>query len=157
MFEYDLRQYPLMIANPQQQAKLLAALYLAQEQFGWLSPEAIRRVSKRLTLSPGHVRSTASFYTLFKLEPQGKYHIQVCEGLSCYLAGGAEPIIDFLADYLGIQPGETTPDGKITIKVVQCIAACGSAPALRVNDELYENMTQESITDLIDQFREEGE
>ena len=96
MFEYDLRQYPLMIANPQQQAQLLAALYLAQEQFGWLSPEAIRRVSKRLTLSPGHVRSTASFYTLFKLEPQGKYHIQVCEGLSCYLAGGAEPIIDFL-------------------------------------------------------------
>ncbi|MCX8061761.1 MAG: NAD(P)H-dependent oxidoreductase subunit E, partial [Anaerolineales bacterium] len=89
-------------------AMLLAALYIAQEQFGWLSDEAIRRVAERLALTVGQVKSTASFYTMFKLQPQGKYRIQVCEGLSCYLVGGAEPIIHYVSEKLGIQPGQTT-------------------------------------------------
>jgi NADH-quinone oxidoreductase E subunit len=131
---------------------LLAALYLAQEQHGWLSPEAIRRVAARLELSPGQVYSTASFYTMFKLEPQGKYLVQVCEGLSCYLVGGAEPIIQHIVQRLKIKPGETTPDGKFTLEVVQCLAACGTAPALRINDELYENMTPEAIDELLDRL-----
>jgi NADH-quinone oxidoreductase subunit E len=131
---------------------LLAALYLAQEQHGWLSPEAIRRVATRLELSPGQVYSTASFYTMFKLEPHGKYLVQVCEGLSCYLVGGAEPIIQHIVQRLKIKPGETTPDGKFTLEVVQCLAACGTAPALRINDELYENMTPEAIDELLDRL-----
>jgi NADH-quinone oxidoreductase subunit E len=133
-------------------AMLLAALYLAQEQHGWLSPEAIRRVATRLELSPGQVYSTASFYTMFKLEPQGKYLVQVCEGLSCYLVGGAEPIIQHIVQRLKIRPGETTPDGKFTLEVVQCLAACGTAPALRINDELYENMTPKAIDELLDRL-----
>jgi len=137
---------------PRTRAKLLAALYLAQEQYGWLSPEAIQRVADRLELSAGQVYTTASFYTMFKLEPQGKYHLQVCEGLSCYLAGGAEPIIEHIAGNLKIKPGETTPDGKFTLEVVQCLAACGTAPALRVNDELYENMTPETIDELLEKL-----
>lgn len=132
---------------------LLAALYIAQEQYGWLSPEAIRRVATRLRLSPGQVKSTASFYTMFRLQPQGKYRIQVCEGLSCYLVGGAEPIIHHISQRLGLKPGETTPDGKFTLEVVQCLAACGTAPALRVNDELYENMTPEGIDELLERSR----
>ncbi len=128
---------------------LLAALYIAQEQYGWLSPEAIRRVADRLNLTEGQVRSTASFYTLFELEPQGKYRIQVCEGLSCYLVGGAEPMIDFIVKRLKIKPGETTPDGKITLEVVQCLAACDLAPAIKVNDELYGQMTPEKIDALL--------
>jgi NADH-quinone oxidoreductase subunit E len=131
---------------------LLAALYIAQEQYGWLSPEAIRRVAERLDLSTGHIQATASFYTMFKLKQHGKYHIQVCEGLSCYLVGGAEPIIDHIARRLHIKPGETTPDGKFTLEVVQCIAACGTAPALRVNDELYEHMTLEEIDALLEKL-----
>ncbi len=150
----EWNQLSPMNVDPRQRTRLLAALYLAQEQFGWLSEEAIDRVSERLTLLPGQVRSTASFYSMFKLEPQGEFQIQVCEGLSCYLAGGAEPIIDHLSNLLGIQPGETTPDGKFTLEVVQCIAACGSAPALRVNDMLYEHMTLESIEQLINSLRE---
>ncbi len=137
------------VRNPRVRAKLLAALYLAQEQYGWLSPEAIRRVAVRLDLSAGQVYSTASFYTMFKLEPRGRYLVQVCEGLSCYLAGGAEPIIEHIARRLKIKPGETTPNGKFTLEVVQCLAACGTAPALRVNDELYENLTLESIDELL--------
>jgi len=133
-----------------QETKLLAALYLAQEHYGWLSPEAIQQVSGRLNIQPGKVMSSASFYSLFKMEPQGTYVIQVCEGLSCFLVGGGDSLIGYLSERLGIQPGETSVDGRFTLEVVQCLAACGSAPALRVNDELYENMTPESIDDLIE-------
>lgn len=140
------------ITAPRIRARLLAALYLAQEQYGWLSPEAIERVASRLELSPGQVYTTASFYTMFKLAPRGKYLVQVCEGLSCYLAGGAEPILEHIARRLDIQPGETTPDGRFTLEVVQCLAACGTAPALRINDELYENMTFESIDELLEKL-----
>jgi|YNPMSStandDraft_2_1061718.scaffolds.fasta_scaffold03590_2 NADH-quinone oxidoreductase E subunit len=136
-------------------AMLLAALYIAQEQFGWLSDEAIRRVAERLDLTVGQVKSTASFYTMFKLQPQGKYRLQVCEGLSCYLVGGAEPIINYVAEKLGIQPGETTPDGKFTLEVVQCLAACGTAPAIKVNDDLYENMTLSAIDQLLERLQQE--
>jgi NADH-quinone oxidoreductase subunit E len=143
------------VQDPKSRAMLLAALYIAQEQYGWLSPEAIQRVADRLHLSPGQVKATASFYTMFKLEPQGKYHIQVCEGLSCYLVGGAEPIINHVARRLKLKPGETTPDGKFTLEVVQCLASCGTAPALRVNDELYEDMTLEGIDGLLEKLRNE--
>ena len=141
--------------DPRIRARLLAALYLAQEQYGWLSPEATQRVATRLDLSEGQVYSTASFYTMFKLEPRGKYLVQVCEGLSCYLAGGAEPIIQHIAKQLKIKPGESTPNGKFTLEVVQCLAACGTAPALRINDELYENMTLESIDELLERLSKE--
>ncbi len=130
-------------------AMLLSALYIAQEQYGWLSPEAIQRVADRLNLRPGQVFSTASFYTMFRMEPQGQYRIQVCEGLSCYLVGGAEPFLDHLIKTLNIQPGETTPDGKFTLEVVQCLAACDYAPAIKVNDELYGNITFERLDELL--------
>ena len=149
------QEYPRAVANPQQRARLLAALYIAQEQFGWLSPEAIQRVSNRLNLSPAQVKSTASFYTMFKLAPKGKYCIQVCEGLSCYLVGGSDPIIQYISEYLNIKPGETTPDGKFTLEIVQCLAACGSAPAFRINDELYENVTFAQIHELLSRLSEE--
>jgi NADH-quinone oxidoreductase subunit E len=140
------------VKDPARQAMLLAALYIAQEQYGWLSPEAIQRVADRLNLTPGQVYTTASFYTMFKLQPRGQYRIQVCEGLSCYLVGGAEPIINHVANRLSIKPGETTRDGKFTLEVVQCLASCGTSPALRVNDELYEHMTPEKIDDLLEKL-----
>jgi len=146
------KEYPPAVADPRKRARLLAALYIAQEQYGWLSPEAIQRVADRVGLSPGQVHSTASFYTMFKLEPGGKFHIQVCEGLSCYLVGGADPIIDQVAKKLKIKPGETTLDGRFSLEIVQCLASCGTAPALRVNDELYEHMTSETIEALLEKL-----
>lgn len=142
-----------MITDPARQSQLLSALYIAQEEHGWLSPEAIRWVSIRLGMNPGQVLSTASFYSMMKLEPCGVYLIQVCEGLSCYLLGGAEPLIDYLSRELGIKPGETSSDGLFTLEVVQCLAACGSAPALRVNDELFENITLDDIDRLISRMK----
>jgi NADH-quinone oxidoreductase E subunit len=133
---------------------LLSALYLAQEQYGWLSPEAIQRVADRLDLTPGQVFSTASFYTMFKLAPQGRYAVQVCEGLSCYLVGGAEPVIEQVKQRLNIEPGETTPDGKFSLEVVQCLAACDLAPAIKVNDELYGDLTVEKLEALLAELQE---
>jgi NADH-quinone oxidoreductase E subunit len=142
-----------MNPNPERQSQLLSALYIAQEEHGWLTPEAIQRVSDSLGMSPGKVLSSASFYSLMKLQPCGTYLIQVCEGLSCYLLGGADSLVDTLCRELDIKPGETSPDGMFTLEVVQCLAACGSAPALRVNDQLYENITQEDVDQLITRMR----
>jgi NADH-quinone oxidoreductase subunit E len=142
-----------MITTPERQSQLLSALYIVQEEHGWLSPEAIRRVADGLGMSPGKVLSSASFYSMMKLQPGGIYLIQVCEGLSCYLVGGADSLIDYLSQKLEIKPGETSADGLFTLEVVQCLAACGSAPALRVNDELYENITPEDIDHLINCMR----
>ncbi len=133
------------LVDPAKEAMLLAALYLAQEQAGYLTPGAIERVARRLGLSPGQVYSTASFYTLFRTEPVGRYVIQVCKGLSCYLSDGAEKTVDYIADKLGIGPGQTTPDGRISLEMVECLASCGTAPAMRVNDQLYENLTPMAI------------
>ena len=142
-----------MKTNSEKQAQLLSALYIAQEEHGWLSPEAIQRVSHRLEMSPGKVLSSASFYSLMKLQPKGDYLIQVCEGLSCYLVGGADSLIVYFSEELGINPGQTTSDGLFTLEFVQCLAACGSAPAMRINDQLYENITRGDIDQLIARMR----
>lgn len=139
----------LHVDQPRSRAMLLAALYIAQEQYGWLSQEAIQRVADRLNLSPGQVYSTASFYTMFRLQPQGQYRVQVCEGLSCYLVGGAEPIADYISNRLNINPGDTSADGKITLEIVQCLAACDYAPAIKVNDELYGNITEDRLNEIL--------
>jgi NADH-quinone oxidoreductase subunit E len=139
----------LHVDKPRTRAMLLAALYIAQEQYGWLSQEAIQRVADRLNLTLGQVYSTASFYTMFRFQPQGQYRVQVCEGLSCYLVGGAEPIADYVSNRLNINPGETSADGKITLEIVQCLAACDYAPAIKVNDELYGNITEDRLNEIL--------
>jgi NADH-quinone oxidoreductase subunit E len=140
------------LRDPAQQSMLLTALYIAQEQYGYLSPEAIERTAERLKLTPKDVYSTASFYTMFRTQPVGRYVLQVCEGLSCYLAGGAERLVDYISRKLDIRPGETTADGLFTLQTVQCLASCGTSPAIRVNDELYEDLTQDKVDRLLDQL-----
>jgi NADH-quinone oxidoreductase E subunit len=140
------------IVDPAKQSMMLAALYIAQEQKGYLTKDAVRQVAKRLGVTDGEVYSTASFYTLFRMEPVGRYVIQVCEGLSCYLNDGAEQVVDYISVKLGIKPGETTRDGRFTLETVQCLASCGTAPAMRVNDQLFENLTPASIDDILERF-----
>jgi NADH:ubiquinone oxidoreductase subunit E len=95
----------------------------------------------------------ASFYSLYRTVPTGRYVLQVCEGLSCHLADGADHLVDYLKQKLGIKPGETTRDNVFTLETVQCLASCGSSPALRVNDALYENVTQEKVDELLETLR----
>ena len=147
----------VQVLDPARRARLLTALYIAQEQEGYLSAQALKRVAERLDVPEAEVFGTASFYMLFRTQPAGHYLIQVCTGLSCYLVDGAERLMDYLERKLGIEAGETTPDGLFTLETVQCLASCGTAPAMRVNDELYENLTTEKVDILIDQLRERAE
>jgi NADH-quinone oxidoreductase E subunit len=136
--------------DPARQAEVITELDTAQQRYGYLSDEALKQVSERLEVPLKDVYSTASFYSHYHMKPTGRYEIQVCEGLSCYLLGGAERLADYLSEKLQIQEGETTPDGRFTLKVVQCLAACDYAPAMRINDELYERLTREEVDMIID-------
>ena len=140
------------LLDPAKQATLLAALYIAQEQEGHLTPAAIERVAKRLGLNPGQVYSTASFYTLFRTDEAGRYLIQVCDGLTCYLCDGADRVADYISAKIGIRPGETSADGRFTLEKVQCLASCGTAPAMRINDQLYENLTPAAIDAILERI-----
>ncbi|MBN1581724.1 MAG: NAD(P)H-dependent oxidoreductase subunit E [Anaerolineae bacterium] len=140
------------LGDPAKRSMLLTALYIAQEQHGYLSPEAIEQTAERLGLSTQEVYSTASFYTMFRTKPVGRYVLQVCTGLCCYLANGAERLVDYLSRKLDINVGETTPDGLFTLKTVECLASCGTSPAMQVNDELYEGLTLDKVDRLLDQL-----
>ena len=150
--EPSVRAPGVALIDPAKQSMLLAALYIAQEQEGYLTDESIERVAKRLNLNPGQVYSTASFYTLFRTEPTGRYVIQVCDGLSCYLCDGAEKVADYIGAKLGIRSGVTSADGRFTIEKVQCLASCGTAPAMRVNDQLYENLTAAGLDAILERL-----
>jgi NADH-quinone oxidoreductase subunit E len=112
----------------------------------------MRGVAERLGLSLKDVYSTASFYSLYRMKATGRYVIQVCEGLSCHLAGGADSLVNYIRKKLGIDVGQTTPDGCFTLQTVECLASCGTSPALRVNDDLYEDMTPMKVDRLLDQL-----
>ncbi len=139
--------------DPTQRSRLLTALYMAQEQYGHLSSAALKRVAARLSMSVGEVFQAASFYSMFRFQPTGRHVIQVCEGLSCHLAGGAEALVEYLKRSLGVTPGGTTADGLFTLQTVQCLAACGSSPAMRVNDTLFENLTFDRVDMILGELR----
>ncbi|MBM4355036.1 MAG: NAD(P)H-dependent oxidoreductase subunit E [Deltaproteobacteria bacterium] len=145
----------LLAEYPDRQACLLPALYIAQEQFGYLTHEVMELVAERIGMPPGEVLSTATFYTMFRKRPTGKYHIQVCGNVSCFLRG-SDRLMTALSKTLGIGDGETTEDGLFTLSAVQCLAACGTAPALQVNDTYYEEMTPEKVVELVGRLREEA-
>lgn len=140
------------LSDPAKESMVLSALYIAQEQYGKLTPEIVERVARRMNMRPGEVFSIASFYTLFHTRPTGRFIIQVCDGLSCYLCGGAGRIADYVAAKLNLKPGETSPDGRFHLEMVQCLASCGTAPAMRVNDQLYENLTVAGIDAILERL-----
>lgn len=138
--------------DPAKRAMVLTALYIAQEQHGYLSPQAVEQTAARLGLPVADVYSTASFYTMFRTRPTGRYVLQVCDGLSCFMAGGGERLVDYISEKLGVGVGETTSDGSFTLQTVECLASCGTSPTMRVNDDLYEDMTPDKVDRLLDQL-----
>jgi NADH-quinone oxidoreductase subunit E len=150
-FEEVLTHYPT------KRAAILPTFWLAQEEFGYLSPEVMEYVAQLLDLSPAYVAAVASFYTMFDKEPRGKFHLQVCTNLSCVLLG-AERIVACLEKKLGIALGETTPDGKFSLSEVECLGSCGTAPVLQLNSgEYYENLTPESVVQLVDELAKQAD
>ncbi len=133
---------------PKKEAAMLPVLYLAQREFGYLSSEAIEYIAKLMDLSPARVYGVVTFYTMLNMKPIGKYHIQVCRTLPCALVG-AEKITTLLKSKLAIRVGETTPDGKCTLSEVECLASCGTGPMMQINDDYYENLTQEKVEEIL--------
>jgi NADH-quinone oxidoreductase E subunit len=129
---------------PHPKSALLPALEIAQREHGWLSQEVIREVGKAMDLPPTEVASVASFYTMLYTQPVGEHVIQVCTNISCSLLG-AEHIVDYLSRKLGIEVGETTPDGKFTLLTVECLGSCDTAPVMQIDETYYENLTEEKI------------
>jgi len=139
-----LPQYP----PDRKQAAMLPALHLMQEMLGYLTTEAMLRVAQKLEVSPEKVAEVATFYSMLRLNPVGKYHIDVCTNLSCSLRG-AEHILERVENKLGIGLGETTADGRFSLREVECLASCGTAPCLQVNGEFFENLTPSSLDQLL--------
>jgi len=139
----------LLTRYPKKDAVLLPLLHRVQREAGYLTPEAIDYVAGRMGLSPGRIREVASFYTMFRLNKKGKYVLQVCHNLSCYLRGSDE-ILASLKKILGIVEGQTTPDGMFTIERAECLASCSTAPVMQVNEwDYHENLTIEKVEQVI--------
>src|SRR5919106_5501298 len=136
---------------PQKEAAMLPVLYLAQREFGYLSEEATAYVAKLMGQSPAQVRGVVTFYTMLNMKPIGRHHIQICRTLPCAL-GGAEKITEFIKQKLSIEPGQTTSDGRFTLSEVECLASCGTAPMMQVNDEYYENLNEEKVTAILEKL-----
>lgn len=139
----------MLTRYPQPRGALIPTLWIAQEEFGWLSEEVMQLVAAELGLPEGWVFTTATFYTMLRKQPVGKYHLQICTNISCYLRGSDE-LMAVAQDMLGIGPGETTEDGLFTLESVQCLAACGFAPAMVVNKRDFFNVAPDELEALID-------
>ncbi len=134
---------------PTEQALLLPVLLEIQNDFGWVSIDSMRDAGEFLNLPLSKVREVASFYTMYKLEPQGKVDIQICTNISCWL-NGADALVTCAEKKLGIKCGETTTDGKFTLNHVECLAACGTAPAMMLNEDYYEQVDAPGLEKLLD-------
>src|SRR3954468_21286978 len=150
-FAQAIAKYP----PERRKAALLPVLHLAQDELGWLPENAMAYVAQLLDIPPVRVREVATFYTMYRLRPTGRQHIGVCNSVSCW-AMGSEKILQLCAEKLGIRAGEMTRDGHFSLEEVACLASCGTAPAVLVNNFTYvENVTPESLDKLIDKLRDE--
>ncbi len=132
---------------------LIPALWRVQQEFGWLSEESMLEVSEILEISPASVQNVATFYTMFFTKPVGKHTVWVCRTLSCALRG-AQEVEEYIYNKLEISSGETTADGKITVMEAECLAACGSAPVMLVDNVLHENLTRESVDKILEGLKD---
>jgi NADH-quinone oxidoreductase E subunit len=148
-FEEVLTHYPT------KRAAILPTFWLAQQEFGYLSPEVMEYIGALLNLSPAYVAAVASFYTMFNKEPVGRFHVQVCTNLSCTLLG-AERIVECIEKKLGIGLGQTTLDKQFTLSEAECLGSCGTAPVAQINDDYHENLTPEGVVRLIDELARQG-
>lgn len=155
MFSEDFnKETDKIIARyPEARSALLPLLHLIQREKGWVASESMEWVAKRLELSCAHVEGVVTFYSMYFTKPMGRQVIQLCRTLSCDIRG-AQGIRKMIQDQLGIAPGETTGDGKFSLIEVECIGACGTAPAMMIGDELHENLTPERVGSILDKVEE---
>jgi len=149
------RLQALRTRYPTAQAACLPALWIAQEEFGHVSAEAVELVARALALPPAHVHGVVTFYTMYHRRQPGRHHLQLCTNIAC-MVNGAYDVSAHLQAKLGIKPGETTADGRFTLSEVECLACCGQAPAMLVNDVYHYDLTREKVDELLGSLAAEG-
>ncbi len=137
---------------PESLAAVMPAIYIAQEQNGYITNEVMTEIADVLGIDKVDVLGVVTFYTMFHTKPVGKYHIQVCTNVSCMLRGGYE-IWEYIKSKLGIDNMEVTPDGKFSIEEVECMGACGYAPMIAINEDYYENLTKEKVEEILNSLK----
>ncbi len=148
----------IILHYPEERRKsaLLPVLHIAQQELGgYLSDDVMDYVASLLELQPIEVYEGATFYSMFHLEPVGKYVIEVCQTGPCAICG-SERIVDHLEKILGIKAGKTTTNGLFTLKTVECLGSCGTAPVMQINTVFYESLTEEKIIQIIDDLKSEA-
>jgi len=149
----------LIAHYPVRRSAALMVLHAVQERFGWISPEAIEWTARKLGLPPINIYELVTFYPMFRAQPMGRYQIKICRTLSCAL-GGSHALHRHVCERLGLDPNkhgpQTTPDGKFTIEFVECLAGCGTAPVLMVNDTFYEGVTPAKAAEILAACKSSG-
>jgi len=145
--EVIVKRYPA----DRKAAALIPVLRAAQELFGPLTAEVQRLVASRVGVSPARVDEVATFYVMFHTKPVGRHVVEMCTNVSCCLTG-AEKIWTHLQKKLGVKPGETTADGRFTLREVECLGACGTAPAMLVDEEMHERLTVEKVDEILERL-----
>jgi NADH-quinone oxidoreductase subunit E len=142
----------ILTRYPNKMAATIPVLHLCQEQEGWVSPDVTAFVAQTLDVTTSHVKGVVTFYTLFNQHPVGTHQVWVCRTLPCALRG-AGALLAHCEKRLGIHAGETTKDGKITLRTAECLAACGQAPMIQVDKEYFENLTLPEVDKILDRLR----
>jgi NADH-quinone oxidoreductase subunit E len=137
---------------PQSRSATLPALRLAQERYGWLSPEAFREVAEGLGETPAYCMAVASFYDMFHLEPVGTHLVEVCTNVSCALVG-AQQVLEAFESELGVRAGQTTPDGNVTLRTIECAGGCGWGTVVAVDHRYRERLTAADVPALVEELR----
>jgi NADH-quinone oxidoreductase subunit E len=143
--EKELEKYP----SDRRQSAVMAALRIVQEEHRWVSRDIMQEIADLLGIPAIHVYEVATFYSMYEHKDVGEHKLCVCSNISCQLRGSKE-ILDYLKEKTGIGPGETTADGRISIKEVECLGACGGAPMMQVDKEYHENLTTDSIDSILE-------
>ena len=141
----ELDKYPA----DHKQSAVMAALRIVQDEYRWVSKNIMQEIADFLEMPAIHVYEVATFYSMYEHEDVGQHKLCVCSNISCQLLG-SEQVLDHLKKKIGIGPGETTTDGRISIKEVECLGACGGAPMMQVDKDYYENLTPESIDKILE-------
>ena len=134
---------------PRKVAQLLPALHAAQDEIGWLPPEVMEEVGEYIGIHPAQVREVASFYTMYNLKPVGKYHLKICTNVACALRG-AESLVEYCEKKFSIACGGTTHDKRFTLMEEECLGACGTAPAMMLNNDYVENLDVQKLDKILE-------
>jgi len=148
----DEKMEKILSKYDKDKSNLIQMLNEVQEAYGYVPKHAQLAISEHLGVTMAEVYSVITFYSRFTLKPKGKYNVAVCLGTACFVKG-SEQILDKLKQKLGIDVGETTPDGKFSIEATRCIGACGLAPVFTINDEVYGKATPEMLDKIIDEYK----